>query len=264
MQGVDTRRPRSSWEHAEQPVAEPGNLPQPVQELFGRAALLRFHPDETIFTDDDASDRVHMVATGIVRLCKLLPDGRRTVLGFVDAGGFLNLAAGRFYGYTAEAVTAASLRCCSRRQLDELADRSPSVQRWLSALLLEELRAARARLLLLGRMRAVERVASFLLEFRRRSPGEGGNRLQLPMCRLDIADHLGVTHETVSRALGELRQQGVLALPNAQLIVVLRPAALLALAGEEENPGDGFGVRTPALREPVRTFGDKAAASVYR
>ena len=240
---------------AESSAAKLGDLPQSLKELFGRAALLRFHPDETVFTDDDASDRVHMVATGIVRLCKLLPDGRRAVLGFVHRGGFLNMAAGRFYGCTAEAVTAASLRCCSRRQLDELVDRSPSLQRWRSDLLLEELRAAQARLLLLGRMRAVERVASFLLELLRRSQRDPGNQLQLPMCRLDIADHLGVTHETVSRALGELRQQGVLALPNPQLIVLLRPAALLALAGEEETAGDGFRLRVPASGELPRAFG---------
>ena len=84
---------------------------------------------------------------------------------------------------------------------------------------------------LLGRMRAIERVASFLLELHRRLQCDTGNHLQLPMCRLDIADHLGLTHETVSRALGELRQQGVLALPNPQLVVVLRPTNLHRLAG---------------------------------
>jgi CRP/FNR family transcriptional regulator len=227
---------RSNNAEARQPGAEPASLPPPLQELLDQSARLRFEPDETVFEDDDPGDRVYLVGSGIVRLCKLLPDGRRTVLGFVYAGGFLNLAGGRSPGYTAEAVTAASLRCCSRSELDELIDRSLLVQRWISQRLLDELRTAQTRLHLLGRMRAVERVASFVLELRLHSHSADDHHLQVPMCRLDIADHLGLTHETVSRALTELRRQGAIALPNPQLVVVLQPAMLRAIAAEDELP----------------------------
>ena len=72
--------------------------------------------------------------------------------------------------------------------------------------------------LLLGRKTAMERVATFLLEMDRRLAKTG--MIALPMCRRDIGDYLGLTLETVSRALSELQQQGVLGLSGARQIVL--------------------------------------------
>ena len=63
-------------------------------------------------------------------------------------------------------------------------------------------------MLLLGRKNALERVAAFLLEMDERITPTG--IMALPMTRRDIADYLGVTLETVSRALSRLQQAGVL------------------------------------------------------
>ena len=64
-------------------------------------------------------------------------------------------------------------------------------------------------MLLLGRKTSLERVAAFLMEMDRRQTAAGV--LALPMCRRDIADYLGLTLETVSRALSQLHGQGILA-----------------------------------------------------
>jgi Crp-like helix-turn-helix domain len=69
-----------------------------------------------------------------------------------------------------------------------------------------ELRHAENHMLLLGRKTAMEKVAAFLLEMDRRLTGAG--MLVLPMCRRDIGDYLGLTLETVSRALTELQTEG--------------------------------------------------------
>ena len=114
---------RSNNAEARQPDAE---RRQVCRRLLPRAldqsARLRFKPTRPC-------SRMTILATAFIwseaGLCALqaAPDGGRTVLGFVYAGGFLNLAGGRSPGYTAEAVTAAWLRCCSRSELDELIDR---------------------------------------------------------------------------------------------------------------------------------------------
>jgi CRP/FNR family nitrogen fixation transcriptional regulator len=82
----------------------------------------------------------------------------------------------------------------------------------------EELRNAQEHKLLLGRKSAMERVVAFLLDMDRRLAVAGV--LALPMCRRDIGDYLGLTLETVSRALSQLHAQGVLGFSGARQIVL--------------------------------------------
>ena len=73
-------------------------------------------------------------------------------------------------------------------------------------------------MLLLGRKTAIERVATFLLEMDRRLAVAG--LMALPMCRRDIGDYLGLTLETVSRALSQLHDEGMLGFTSAREIVL--------------------------------------------
>ena len=96
-----------------------------------------------MFHEGDRADEAFEVASGVVRLCRLLPDGRRAVLGFRFAGETFGLCPGEVYGCTAEAVTAVNLRVARRRALESLPGRSPELRRRLSAVPWQEL-AARA------------------------------------------------------------------------------------------------------------------------
>src|SRR3954447_7511794 len=194
------------------------------------APARRLEAGDIVFFEDDPADEVFEVTSGVVRLCKLLPDGRRAVLGFRFAGAAFGIGAGEEYGCTAEAVTNVTLRDARRRTLDAAAERSPELRRRLSTVLWRELAAAQANLVALGRVTAGEGVAGFLVALSRRAATP--DTVELPMNRLDVADHLGLTIETVSRAMTELRKKGVIALPSPYRVAVLRPAALRALAGE--------------------------------
>lgn len=94
---------------------------------------------------------------------------------------------------------------------------------------LKSLAAAQGRLLLLGRMTACERVASFLLELSERNDDE--THVELPMCRCDIGDYLGGTIETVCRVLSDLKRRGVIEV-SPHSIMLLDRLALDAI-GEE-------------------------------
>ena len=78
----------------------------------------------------------------------------------------------------------------------------------------DELAAAQDQMLLLGRKTAKEKVASFLLMLARRQEhrGEESDTIQVPMSRSDIADYLGLTIETVSRTLTQLRKEATITL----------------------------------------------------
>jgi CRP/FNR family nitrogen fixation transcriptional regulator len=80
-------------------------------------------------------------------------------------------------------------------------------------------------MLLLGRKSAMEKIATFLLDMAERFAET--DHVDLPMSRTDIADHLGLTIETVSRSLTQLERQGVIELPAHRRTILLRNKAAL-------------------------------------
>jgi CRP/FNR family nitrogen fixation transcriptional regulator len=128
------------------------------------------------------------------------------------------LESGPVHRLTAEAIVDTTVRLVKRRSLEQAAGITVHVARSLWAMTAGELRHAEDHMLLLGRKSAMERVASFLLEMDRRLSVTG--MMALPMCRRDIGDYLGLTLETVSRALSQLHSQGVLGLSGARQIVL--------------------------------------------
>ena len=94
---------------------------------------------------------------------------------------------------------------------------------------LRDLANAQTRMLLLGRMTAAERVASFLLEISERR--DARRAIDLTMSRNDIADYLGLTIETVCRVLSMFKRDGMIAIPNPHRIEV-RDRAMLEAVGD--------------------------------
>jgi len=161
-----------------------------------------------IFGEKEPAKYVYLVKTGAVRSYKLLSDGRRQIGAFHLVGdifGFENDAVHRF---TAEAVVETTVRLIGRDSLDTVADSDAAVTRHLLRMTSRNLEHAENHMLLLGRKTALERVAAFLAEMDKRLTALGV--MALPMTRRDIADYLGLTVETVSRAISHLHDAGVL------------------------------------------------------
>jgi CRP/FNR family nitrogen fixation transcriptional regulator len=91
--------------------------------------------------------------------------------------------------------------------------------------MMRSLERAQNHMLLLGRKSAVERIATFLLDLAARISEDG--HVDLPMSRIDIADHLGLTIETVSRSLTQLEREGVIEVPAHRRLIVLSNRAAL-------------------------------------
>jgi CRP/FNR family transcriptional regulator, anaerobic regulatory protein len=193
----------------------------------------RCEAGDIIFWQGDEATSAYLIESGVVRLCRLMADGRRAILGFLFAGESLGLAVRAFHGYTAEAVTDVELRRLPLSQIHAAAADSPELGQRYLAIMSDELAAAQDRLLLLGRMTAMERIASFLLEVARRTGAR--QRVALPMSRLDIADYLGLTLETVSRMLSKLKRDGVIGLPHPQIVELLHMGEIKHLAGLDED-----------------------------
>lgn len=183
-----------------------------LDELEALSQHLHLVPRQALFRQGDSADAVYNVTEGMVRLSRLLPDGRRHVMGFAMVGDFLGLALPERYGVTVEALAPTSLCRFERRPFANLVAAKPHLLQKLHERAGYELTLAQDHMTLLSRRNAEEKVASFLLSLRGRYArvGQGSVTVALPMGRQDIADHLGLTIETVSRLLTRLDREKVL------------------------------------------------------
>jgi CRP/FNR family transcriptional regulator len=189
--------------------------------------------DRILFGQGDAAHSVYRILSGVLRIYKLMPDGRRHVTDFLIAGDVLGFEVGDRHRVAAEAVVDCVVRRYPRTQVDIAAHHRPDFARRLLDLAWNRLAAAQAQLVSLGRKTAEERLASFLLALSVRA-GRVDRAIALPMSRADIADHLGLTIETVSRLFTRLRKEGVIDLPDAHSFRVLAQAALEAKGGIDD------------------------------
>ncbi|WP_445680995.1 Crp/Fnr family transcriptional regulator [Radicibacter daui] len=169
---------------------------------------------EALFNEGETGDYLYNLTSGAVKIYKLLPDGRRQMTGFLFPGDFIGFAVSDTYVYSAETLSEVTVCRFPRTKLERMLESYPHLHRRLFTLASRELATAQDQMLLLGRKSAKEKVASFLLSLRERAiqRGEDGNPLYVPMSRSDIADYLGLTTETVSRTVTQLKTSGAIRL----------------------------------------------------
>ena len=196
---------------------------------FERIGVRRsFARNEEIFAEGAAAGCWFKVISGTVRICKLLADGRRHIAEFFFAGdcfGLENMAERLF---SAEAVSDVIVMRYPRQATERLIDDNPALARALRDMTLRDLANAQIRMLVLGRLSAPERVATFLLDMLERR--DATRALDLPMSRNDIADYLGLTVETVCRVMSAFKRAGTIDLPTPHRIEIRNRAGLTAFS----------------------------------
>ena len=200
-------------------------------EHLGRHA--HYTSGETVFAQEALMTSVYNMLEGVLRLYKLLPDGRRQIVGFALPGDFLGMAATSHHGFSADAIGSVSVCRIPGTSFSRFIEDRPHLLRRINELTARELSQARDHMVLLGRRSAEEKVASFLVGWRNRLVQLRGplNTVALPMSRQDIADFLGLTIETVSRTFTKLERDGVIEiLPGGVSLVDAARAEALAAA----------------------------------
>jgi CRP/FNR family transcriptional regulator, nitrogen fixation regulation protein len=188
----------------------------------------KYRRGSEIFGEAEPADYIYRVCEGAVRTHKLLSDGRRQIAAFHLPGDILGVENGEVHRFTAEAIVNTTVWIAKRRSLFAgLAKGDIPTAKNVRDLMARTLEHVENHLLLLGRRTALEKVAAFLVEIDRRL-GQPAV-IVLPMNRRDIADYLGLTLETVARALSILREEGVLSfIGGTQREIVLHDRAGLA------------------------------------
>ena len=183
-----------------------------LSELEQLGRRVHFGGGATVFSDEEFATSFCNVLAGVLRLYKLLPDGRRQIVGFALPGDFLGMNVSARHNFSADAITRVTVCQFGRTRFGHFIEERPHLLRRINELAVRELSQARDHMVLLGRRSAEEKVATFLLSWRERLTLLNGrsNTVPLPMSRQDIADYLGLTIETVSRTFTKLERIGVI------------------------------------------------------
>ena len=202
------------------------------RKLQGLARFVHAGGGENPFSDCDRDELV-FVARGATKLVAHVSQGREQVVAFHFAGDLVSVPARGAHAYSLCALENCDLVIFPLNEFLELARREGIVIEALLGRALQALARSREKSVTLGRKTAQERVASFLVTMAKRigSPRENGCVLDLPMSRRDVADSLGLTIETISRQLGELRDARLLETSGRSVIRLLDLQALDLRAG---------------------------------
>ncbi len=199
----------------------------------------RLQPGEQLLWEGDEAVIVANVIEGVLKLSTQTGDGKEQILGLVYPADFVGRPFGQTTPYGVEALTDAYVCIFQRADFDRVARDHPRLQHKLLERTLAELDRTRRWMLLLGRMTAEQKLASFLLETAERVTektcaaelGAPPSTVPLTLTRQQIADVLGLTIETVSRQFTRMKLDGVIELPSRREVAILDWSALLNRAG---------------------------------
>lgn len=200
---------------------------QDGEPLRAPGSVVHVGAGREIFAEGQDAEMFYKVASGVVRVCKFLADGRRQIEAFHAEGEIFGLETGGVHTMSAEAVNDSTLVAYRRNIVENLARHDTAVSGQLFRLAIRSLAQAQNHALLLGRHGAPEKVASFLLAMSERA---AGRVIRLAMTRQDIADYLGLTIETVSRSFSQFARDGLIALPNVREVRLTNVVALRDIA----------------------------------
>ncbi|WP_233133282.1 Crp/Fnr family transcriptional regulator [Acetobacter sp. DmW_043] len=199
---------------------------------------LSLPPGMTLIEEGSTPLASFNIVSGTIRLFKSLPDGRRQIIGFADAGHFLDLTSSDICNFGAETIDTVEVCRFFHPQLDHLLASHPAFKHQLMNRLTLRLAEAQEQMLLLGRKTAREKISTFLLSRILHQHSTADTTIipvSLPMNRSDIADYLGLTIETVSRTLSNLRREKIIAVTSHHSINILAPDTLRKLASGQEH-----------------------------
>ena len=187
---------------------------------------------ETLFRNGENFTSLYAIRTGVFKTRVTSEDGRDQVTGFQMAGEIIGLDGIVNNHHTCDAVALEDAEVCVMPfdRIEELSREVTALQRHVHQIMSREIVREHGVMLLLGTMRAEERVAAFLLNLVQRLHARGFSRVELVlrMTREEIGSYLGLKLETISRTLSKFMEDGIIDVQQRHLRI-LDPDALRRL-----------------------------------
>lgn len=199
----------------------------------------RLHKGEFLFHAGERFHSLFAIRTGFFKTAINTSDGRDQVTGFFMSGELMGMDGISNNQYTTDAVALEDSEVCELPfdSLDKLKHIIPDLNMHFFRLMSREIVRDHNVMLLLGNMRAEERIAAFLLNLSERLHNRGfsPHDFILRMSREEIGSYLGLKLETVSRTLSRFNQQGLISVEHKH-IRILQPEQLQTMISGSENP----------------------------
>ena len=199
------------------------------QQLVQIATRIRLPARKIIYREGAVADSVFVVMEGAVKSYSELRSGKRSLCAFLFQRDLFGLAERGRYVNSAQAVTPVVLYRLSMSQLTVLLKQDAELQFHFLAKVTHELRESHRRAILINRRDAAGRLAMFIELMAARRTRPTSRDVPLPMSRTDIADYLGLSLESVSRAATELRRRGIIRFETPHLVRIVDAAAFAAI-----------------------------------
>lgn len=218
------------------------NMDSPeLNHLFSEGRERHYNAGDHLITEGERTDYFYDILSGTVALARNGRDGRRQILAFMSARQILGASSTPSYPNLATALTPVNAVCYPRAALERALETTPRFASNFRVVLTQILESAHDHVYTIGQRSAVERLASFLLYLRANQarfsgdgPREKSEHIDLPMTRLDIADFLGLTIETVSRAFSALKKSDVISFHDSHSCEILRIDRIRELGGRDD------------------------------
>jgi CRP/FNR family transcriptional regulator len=206
-----------------------------VAELEQASVLRPLEPHAYLFDQYSEARGVYVLEEGVIMIERSSAAGRRQILGFSYPGDFVGLTHNDFFEYSVQSLAHSKVREFPIAEFARLSDVSPELKANVNRIGGGVFSHAIDQVFALGQKKAHERVCYLLCEIRGRGVGPDENTVELPMTRQDIADYLGLTMETVSRAIRRLRNDGLIDIESSQTVRLIEPDKVLALGSVTGN-----------------------------
>jgi CRP/FNR family transcriptional regulator len=184
---------------------------------------------EALFRRTDPFTALYAVRAGFFKSCSTSEDGREQVTGFQMAGDLLGFDGIGDERHSCDAIALEDSQVCvlPYARLEELSREFAELQRQVHRVMSREIVREHGVMMLLGSMRAEERVAAFLANLAQRLEARGfsPSALVLRMTREEIGVYLGLKLETVSRCFSKFHEDGILEVQQRN-VRILDPEAL--------------------------------------
>jgi CRP/FNR family transcriptional regulator, anaerobic regulatory protein len=201
-----------------------------IQRLDALVTYRNLGSGDYLFHQHTPARSVYVLEGGILMMERSSSTGRRQVMAFMQPGNFIGIPHNQHYDYTVSALKDSRVREIPLKPFVELQDQIPRLKDNVRGIGGNILAHTLDQVFALGQKKAHERVCFLLKQLSDRAINPGTRSIDLVMTRQDIADYLGLTIETVSRAFGKLKREQVIDIYSAHTVEILNMDAVEEMA----------------------------------